>query len=424
MILPAVRKQQPSFLKAILILAVSVCFAGLAPAAFAQRGGGGHGGGHASGGHIGGGSATAGNASSGHVSTGSAGHASNGSAARSGSSRTIYSSGSSSRGYTRNTFVAASSSRNANGAGTFEAAASPRDGSGRTFAADNYFWQAPPQQARTPVASPRPVFTPPLQSPRPMGSFTRPGSTPPASFPGMVIRQPFTSRNFDRVSPPLASRPLSGSLPHKSIAGPFVGMTPQQLFAPGFSPAFHHPIGSCFDAINCGLGFGFGFPFFNPFFPQFGFGFASPCFAGGFVSPCGFGGIFSLDWGLGYGNGWYYPPAEEPPPPPENSTEDNPPPDYAPDYYFMPPPGEAVAAPAENRPVVKLELTDGTIFDVFAYWVQNDRLYYVTTYNIQTSIPLSDLDLQKTVDLNSKLGVTFTLSNKPPDQQQPDDQQQ
>jgi hypothetical protein len=68
-------------------------------------------------------------------------------------------------------------------------------------------------------------------------------------------------------------------------------------------------------------------------------------------------------------------------------------------------------------------LKDGTIFDVYSYWAQNDRLFYITTYNIKTSIPLDDLDLQKTVDLNQKLGVTFTLSNKPPDQQQPPEQQ-
>jgi hypothetical protein len=435
--LPTVQKWASWVPQTILVFAVAVCFAGLAPAAFAQRGGGGHGGGHASSGHISGGASVA-TTSSGRVSGGSAGRASGGSAARSsgGSGRVISASGSANRGYTRSTFVAGPS-RGGNGASTFESEgrASGGDGSGRTFAANNYFWEAPPQQARTPVAAPRPVapmpmarpaFTPPMQSPRPMGAFAHPGTAPGAWLPGMVIRQPMTSRGFDRVSPPLASRPVTGSLPRNSSSSPFIGMA--QAFPPGFtpgfspfSPAFHHPIGGCFSAINCGFGFGFGFPFFNPFFPQFGFGFASPCFAGGFVGPCGFGGIFSLDWGLGYGNGWYYPPAEEPPPPPENPTEENVPPDYAPDYYFVPPPGEVEAAPAETKPVVKLELTDGTIFDVYSYWAQDGRLFYVTTYNIKTSIPLSDLDLQKTVDLNAKLGVTFSLSNKPPDQRQPPD---
>ena len=433
--LPAVRQSAVTFSKAILILAVLVCFAGLAPAAFAQRGGGGHGGGHASGGHV---SGSAGHATSGNVSTGSAGRASSGGAARSGSGRAVYASGSSTRGYTRNTFVAGSSSRSGNGVSSFASALTGNEAN-RTYAANNYFWEDPPQQQRpaaprpmTPMQMPRPVFAPPLQSPHPfVAPIIAPTGAPLVALPGVIVlRGPVMSRAFDRVSPPLAAnRPIS-SFPRRSATSPFTGMTPQQLFTPGFSPfnpAFRHPIGGCFSAINCGFGFGFGFPFFNPFFPQFGFGFGSPCFAGGFFNPCGGFGLF--DWGLGYGygDGYFYSPAEEPPPPPVNPTEENPPPNYAPDYYFMLPPDEAAAAaPVENKAVVKLELTDGTIFDVYAYWVQDNRLFYITTYNIQTSIPLSDLDLQKTVDLNEKLGVTFTLSNKPPDQQQdqqPPDQQ-
>lgn len=432
--LPTVQRWTSWFSRVALIFGVSVCFAGLGPTAFAQRGASGHGGGHA-GGHVGVAHGSAGYAAS--TRGGSSSHASSGSvnAAHFSSDRGVSAGSNTSRGYTRNTFVAGSSPRAADGVGAFQNESDSARAARYAFAADNYFWQAPPQQPRSaPAAAPRPIapmqmprpVTMPLQSPRPISSFTRPGFARPL-LPGMVIRQPLPPTDFDRVPRPSASGPIS-SLPRSPGGSPFIGMPPvfppgfsprNPAFAFGFNPAFHHPIGGCFTAMNCG--FGFGFPFFNPFFPQFGFGFGSPCFAGGFFNGCGFG-MFGLDWGLGYGNGWFYPPAEEPPPPPVNPTEANPPVNFAPDYYFLPPPGEAVAAPAENKPVVKLELTDGTIFDVYAYWVQDNRLYYITTYSIQTSIPLSDLDLQKTVDLNAKLGTTFTLSNKPPDQQQ--DQQQ
>ena len=197
----------------------------------------------------------------------------------------------------------------------------------------------------------------------------------------------------------------------------------------------------------------FGTPAFNPALSQFnfgfGFGFGRPCSFNSFgfcrsgigpfggFGPFGFGfgafgeGLFDWDWGLGYGwgNGYFYSPAEEPPPPPENPTEENPAPDFATGYWFVPPPDEATA-PAPQQPVVKLVLKDGTVFGVYSYWLENGQLHYVTTYNIQTWIPIDELDLQKTVDLNYKLGITFTLTPKPqgatpqpPGSQPPDSQQ-
>jgi hypothetical protein len=384
--LPSVRKSVSSVSRAIVICAVSLCFAGMVPAAFAQRGGGG---GHVGGGggHVSSGTRSAGNFSSGsRSSAGYSGRTSGGSGYRA-SGAPVYASGVTNRGYSRTYFVPEPGSRGT-GVSSFVGASSTASGA-RSFAANNRIWQEPPQQGRAAILARR------------------------------AFASPF--RSFGHVA--------SGS--------PYAGMTatPPRFTSNGLGPFFNngftrfHPIGPSPCLFG---GCGFGSPFFNPFF--FGFGF-SPCFSG---FGCGFGpfGYGDLDWGgLGlygygddYGDGWYYPPAEEPESPPENSTEDNQPPNYAPDYYFVPPPGEAEASPAQpQQPVVKLVLKDGTIFGVYSYWAQNNQLYYITTYNIKTSIPLDDLDLQKTVDLNAKLGTTFTLSSKPPDQQQnqqPDDQQQ
>jgi hypothetical protein len=423
--LPIVRKSFSAVSKAILVGVVSLCFAGMVPSAFAQRGGGGHvggGEGRASGGFR----SAAGSFSGGaRGSVGSAGRASGG-AYRSGSGAPIYASGSSTRGYSRQYFVAGPASH-AGVSTAFVSGSSATSVGVRSFAANNYFWQAPPRQGRS-ATVPRPFFMPP----RPIASpVAKPFANPRFSNGqnGVTMREPFSStRAFDGVSP-WVGRSLSTVRPVQ-MGTPFIGMTATPFnglrfngFTPFMTPG-SHPIGPgpCFGRFSgCGVGF-FGTPFFNPFF--FGFG-SGPCFEGGFG--CGFGpfGFGDLDWGMGlfsygYGNGWFYPTDEEPPAAPENPVEDNQPPNYAPEYYFVPAPGEAAAAPPQpQQPVVKLVLKDGTIFGVYSYWLQNNQLFYITTYNIETSIPIDDLDLQKTVDLNSKLGVNFTLSAKPADQQQP-----
>jgi hypothetical protein len=419
---PAVPKSVLSVSKAALVCAVSLGFAAAIPAAFAQRGGGGsHGGG---GGHVSGGGRAASGSYGGSARSysGSAGRSSGASSGRYGSSAPVYASGSSNRGYTRNFWVPGPASRGASSSFAGAGEASPVIA--RSFAGNNYYWQEPPQQGR-PIPAVRPISVPPMRPISFPGANPAMNTRPFTPLPGMVIHQPFSWSRAFNAAPRFRQTPVS-TLRHPVATGsPFIGMT-STAFAPGFN-SLGRP---CFGIGNpC---FGFGQPFFNPFFfSGFGFGFGGGCFSGGFLNSCGFApfglGLYDMDWGLGYdyGDGYFYPTGEEPPPPPENPTEDNPPPNYAPGYYFLPPPDEAVAAAsAETQPLVKLELKDGTIFDVYSYWLQDDRLNYITTYNIQTSIPVEDLDLQKTVDLNEKLGVTFTLSNKPPDQQQPPDSQQ
>lgn len=443
-----------SFSKAALICAATVCFAAT-PAAFAQRGGG-HVGGHASGGHIGAvGGARAGvsgavrgsrgaSGSAGGIRSGAAGRAVNGPRSAYEVAEMQSRSGASTRGYSREVFVAASGSRQFLPPSTRFISANGQTSAvgSHTYAANNYFWEAPPQQARPmPVQAPRPVM--PLNqmsrpmtmpAPRPLNSPVNPFARPlvqrpiyaPAWHPNPVAMPPIARAMARPLIQPL-QRPLTTNRPT-----PFIGMPPAAFGVSAF-PSFHpfHPIGGGFGsscAQNIGacdfdFGFGFGSPFF---FPPVGFGFG----CAGFFNPCGIGfgpfsmGFADLGFGYGWGNGWFYPPAPEIPAPPVNPTESNPAPNYSTGYFYLPEvPYSAPQATAQPKQTIKLALKDGTIFDVYSYWLQDNQLCYITTYNIKTSIPVDDLDLQKTVDLNQKLGVTFTLSNKPPDQQQPPEQQ-
>ena len=71
------------------------------------------------------------------------------------------------------------------------------------------------------------------------------------------------------------------------------------------------------------------------------------------------------------------------------------------------------------QPAAYLVTKDGIEFGVTKYWVEDNQICYVTTYNVQSCISLDQLDLQTTVDINYKRGITFSLAPKPEEQQQP-----
>jgi hypothetical protein len=56
-----------------------------------------------------------------------------------------------------------------------------------------------------------------------------------------------------------------------------------------------------------------------------------------------------------------------------------------------------------------LYLNDGSALEVADYWVQGDTLNYVTDDGKEGTIAVKDLDLQRTVDSNQRLGLKFTL---------------
>jgi hypothetical protein len=160
-----------------------------------------------------------------------------------------------------------------------------------------------------------------------------------------------------------------------------------------FGGTFFRSLDGDFDADDFG---------FAPFF----FGFRQPCFfvrfAGNcFASPFGFSSFGFGNFGL-YGFGGpllfanyssYWPSAA-----PAN--------EYSP-YASEPgctPSGEA-AANAETAIVLK----GGMQFYVTDYWIADDQLVYLTDNGAHGSVPVDDLDLGQTVDLNWQNCISFTL---------------
>jgi hypothetical protein len=166
--------------------------------------------------------------------------------------------------------------------------------------------------------------------------------------------------------------------------------------------------------------------------PFFGFGFGSPYLGfGGLYG--GFGGLWGpgcgpywawgfgcnslpfYSYGLGYDNfGYDNSGAYEAPNygPDQYSQQEQPPaqPDYGPFIYEEP--------SGQQRALPELILKDGTVYDVTDYWLEGGDLHF-TTPNADNSgtteqiIDFDQLDLQKTVDVNTQNGFRFVLRNEP-----------
>jgi hypothetical protein len=167
----------------------------------------------------------------------------------------------------------------------------------------------------------------------------------------------------------------------------------------------------------------------RPFFPR------RPIFPIGVFPPAGFGlfGIpfFGLGFGWGLGPGFYggcdpfwvwgygcnalpfyeYEPAYTAPAPglsysqPQMEIQNWP-------VYFD---GE------ENSQFVQLYLKDGTVYSVTDYWLVNGDLHFKTIEDhgekvAEHTIDFSQLDLQRTIDVNTARGFRFVLRNQPLEQ--------
>jgi hypothetical protein len=170
--------------------------------------------------------------------------------------------------------------------------------------------------------------------------------------------------------------------------------------------------------------FGSGFGFFGPF-GAFGNGFCDPFWGVDPVFGCGglgYGGGFGYGFGYGYGYGNYF-----------GSSYDNSfsvgstsgPMDYQNDtpsngygtYSPAPTPAEgtdqqSVSAAPPTATVIYFK--DGTSHEVLSYWLDAGKLHYITNYGGETTVDMGQLDLQRTVDENTRLGVDFTLRPNPP----------
>jgi hypothetical protein len=167
----------------------------------------------------------------------------------------------------------------------------------------------------------------------------------------------------------------------------------------------------------------FGQPFY--YVPAFGFyplgfygsGFCDPF--GGFDPGFGCGGQgFGFGYGLGYGYPGYFGSSDDgsfsvgSTTGPTDYENDTPSDNSGGTYRPAPEQGGDLspqsAAPAPP-PATLIYLKDGTSYEVMSYWLDAGKLHYITNYGGESTVELGQLDLQRTVDENSRIGVDFTL---------------
>lgn len=71
-----------------------------------------------------------------------------------------------------------------------------------------------------------------------------------------------------------------------------------------------------------------------------------------------------------------------------------------------------------GRELQQLYLKDGAVYDVTDYWLVDSQLHFATLDESETrweehTIPLDELDLQKTVEVSQERGFRFVLRNEP-----------
>ena len=175
---------------------------------------------------------------------------------------------------------------------------------------------------------------------------------------------------------------------------------PHRVFNPGFgSPYFYGPA------------FGF-YPF-----GFYGAGFCDPF--SGFDPGFGCGGLgFGFGYGFGYGYPGYFGPGydnsysvgsttgptlyDNDTPASDSGASDTPAPEEGTD------PSSQTAAPAPP-PATLIYLKDGTSYEAMSYWLDAGKLHYITNYGGESAVDMGQLDLQRTVDENARIGVDFTL---------------
>ena len=193
----------------------------------------------------------------------------------------------------------------------------------------------------------------------------------------------------------LVRRPVGGVVPPRgiTIGYPFPRnpILPRRPIYPIYPIGFFPP------------GFGvFGIPFFGL---GYGWGFGPGWWAGcdpfwGFNSGCA--GVAPYEYSPGYTLPSVQPGYEGPQFEVQNW----------PVYYYS---GE------QNSQYVQLYLNDGTIYKVTDYWLVNGVLHFKTledsgTKIVEHTIDFGQLDLQKTIDVNTARGFRFVLRNEPLEQ--------
>ena len=63
-----------------------------------------------------------------------------------------------------------------------------------------------------------------------------------------------------------------------------------------------------------------------------------------------------------------------------------------------------------REPDTLLQLKDGSMYGLRDYWEEGGRLYYLTNYGGGNSVPLAQIDLPRTQQLNAERGEKFVLA--------------
>lgn len=149
------------------------------------------------------------------------------------------------------------------------------------------------------------------------------------------------------------------------------------------------------------------------FGPRAGFG-ERPIFIGHrvFLRSPFFRGIFYPAWFLNCGPAWVW----------GFGCGDWRLPEYGTEYY-VPPPPQIYEYPVYvyyggPRDFVLLFLKDGTEYSVTDYWFVKDEVHFITleeggTKAVEQVIGLDELDLQKTIDVNTRRGFRFVRRDEP-----------
>jgi hypothetical protein len=182
----------------------------------------------------------------------------------------------------------------------------------------------------------------------------------------------------------------------------------QFFFASGLCPFCPSPSLGLPPLAVDGLGFGFGPPFFLPFASQPFFGptffrrrfFRQRFFGAPFFFPAFFTGVESEEAAGA--------PAEQQEPDPAIIPSNN--------VWGGPSDADSMAAaPSRKHPrTTLLVLADGSVYGVVDYWLGEDwRVYYVTSYGGRNSVPLDQVDVLKSMQVNMVRGTNFLLEPGP-----------
>jgi hypothetical protein len=68
---------------------------------------------------------------------------------------------------------------------------------------------------------------------------------------------------------------------------------------------------------------------------------------------------------------------------------------------------------AVTTPTVLIYLNDGTTYAASDYWLADGKLHFNVSYSGENSVDMNQVDLQRTVNENSKRGVRFSLKANP-----------